>query len=636
LNDEWIFLHLLSLLLCYAFKTCFNLSFGLMNQHEQPLLYYTQQLEEARQKLTLLKAKKNTLGWLRLISILVPLILGFALLPEHMAAAVTCIIICIACFIYVVSLDVDNSAVIELTERHISINENEIAALHHTYSNLDDGKRFEPEEHAYAADMDIFGKYSLYQYINRCESEQGCALLAQRLLEPLPVNDIHASQEAIKELASQVKWRQLFQNFGKSAHITSQTQRRIEQWLQAPEKIFTPSYIKQLLVIYPLLPVAIVILYAYDFITFGRFSFIMILLLFLSSAFTKKINQLHSYVSRMAEEINTLHLQLQHTAKEQWQSTKLREIQLLVKEENKNAHTELLKLKKILDRFDARLNIIVIPFLNTFLLWDIRQAVSLEQWKQSNSISVAKWFNCIAQMEVINTFATLCYNHPGWCFPVFADEYFHFKAIETGHPLIPPGKRITNSCTVNGSGQVMLITGSNMAGKSTFLRSLGVNTVLSMTGAPVCAKQFEITPVNLISSMRIADNLAENTSTFYAELKKLQKIIEKVNKHEKIFILLDEILRGTNSLDRHTGSVALLKQMVQEKSVAVIATHDIALSQLEEQYPLAVHNYHFDVQVKGEDLFFDYRLKEGVCKSMNASILMKKIGIHMDDVRNDA
>jgi len=140
--------------------------------------------------------------------------------------------------------------------------------------------------------------------------------------------------------------------------------------------------------------------------------------------------------------------------------------------------------------------------------------------------------------------------------------------------------------------------------------------------------------VNLISSMRIADNLAENTSTFYAELKKLQRIIEKVNNHEKIFILLDEILRGTNSLDRHTGSVALLKQMVQEKSVAVIATHDIALSQLEEQYPAAIHNYHFDVQVKGEDLYFDYRLKEGVCKSMNASILMKKIGIHMEEVEN--
>jgi len=605
-----------------------------MNQQAQPFIYYTQQLEEAKQKLAILKEKKNTLGWLRLISILVPLILGFALLPQYIVAAVICIIVCVACFIYVVSIDVDNSASIELTERHIAVNENELAVFHNRYGDFDDGKQFEPVEHAYAADMDIFGKYSLYQYINRCESQQGRALLAQRLLEPLTVENIYANQEAVKELAPQAKWRQLFQNFGKSAHITLQTEQRIEQWLQSPEKIFARPYIKQLLVIYPILPVALVVLYTYDYIAFGRFSFLMILLLFLSSAFTKKINQLHNYVSRMAEEINTLQLQLQHTADESWQSVKLKSIQHLIKEENKSAHSELLKLKKILDRFDVRLNIIVIPFLNTFLLWDIRQAVSLEQWKQHNSTSVYKWFDCIAQMEVVNTMATLHYNHPDWCFPAFTGNYFHFNAIETGHPLIPADKRVTNSCTISGDGQVMLITGSNMAGKSTFLRSLGVNTVLAMMGAPVCAQQFEITPVNLISSMRIADNLAENTSTFYAELKKLQRIIEKVNNHEKIFILLDEILRGTNSLDRHTGSVALLKQMVQEKSVAVIATHDIALSQLEEQYPAAIHNYHFDVQVKGEDLYFDYRLKEGVCKSMNASILMKKIGIHMEEVEN--
>ncbi len=397
-----------------------------MNQ-QAPFVYYTQQLEEARQKLAILKEKKNRLGWLRLISILVPLILGFALLPQYIVAAVICIIVCVACFIYVVSIDVDNSTAIELTERHIAVNENELAVIHHRYGDFDDGKQFEPVEHAYAADMDIFGKYSLYQYINRCESQQGRALLAQRLLEPLPVSEINHCQEAVKELAPQAKWRQLFQNFGKSAHITSQTEQRIARWLQSPEKIFAQPYIKQLLVIYPILPVALVVLYTYDYIAFGRFSFLMILLLLLSSAFTKKINQLHSYVSRMAEEINTLQLQLQHTAYESWQSSKLREIQFLVKEENKSAHTELLKLKKILDRFDVRLNIIVIPFLNTFLLWDIRQAVALEQWKQRNNLSVSKWFNCIAQMEVMNTMATLHYNNPDWCFPVFIDDYFHFK-----------------------------------------------------------------------------------------------------------------------------------------------------------------------------------------------------------------
>ena len=168
-----------------------------------------------------------------------------------------------------------------------------------------------------------------------------------------------------------------------------------------------------------------------------------------------------------------------------------------------------------------------------------------------------------------------------------------------------------------------------MAGKSTFLRSIGVNMILAYTGSSVCAKSFTVSVAQLMSSMRIEDNLAENTSTFYAELKKLKSIIDEVNKSSKTFILLDEILRGTNSLDRHAGSKALIQQLVRRYAVAIIATHDIELSKLETEFPQSIKNYHFDVQVDGEELFFDYKLKHGICTSMNASILMKQIGIEM-------
>ena len=177
----------------------------------------------------------------------------------------------------------------------------------------------------------------------------------------------------------------------------------------------------------------------------------------------------------------------------------------------------------------------------------------------------------------------------------------------------------------------MLVTGSNMAGKSTYLRSTGINVVLAMAGSPVCAGSFTLSPVQLISSMRIADNLEESTSTFYAELKKLKTIIDKVNKNEKVFILLDEILRGTNSLDRHTGSKALIKQLIKQEAAAIIATHDIDLADMQQTYPTNMFNFHFDVQVNNEELYFDYILKPGVCTSLNASILMKKIGIEIDE-----
>jgi DNA mismatch repair ATPase MutS len=195
--------------------------------------------------------------------------------------------------------------------------------------------------------------------------------------------------------------------------------------------------------------------------------------------------------------------------------------------------------------------------------------------------------------------------------------------------LIGKSKRVNNDVKISHNGELILVTGSNMAGKSTYLRSIGVNIILAMAGAPVCGKYLKVSHVQVISSMRITDNLAESTSTFYAELKKLKTIIEKVNKGEKIFILLDEILRGTNSLDRHTGSVALMKQLIKYNAAAIIATHDLELAKLKNEYPEKIINYHFDVQVSNDELYFDYVLKPGICTSLNASILMKKIGIEL-------
>jgi DNA mismatch repair ATPase MutS len=254
---------------------------------------------------------------------------------------------------------------------------------------------------------------------------------------------------------------------------------------------------------------------------------------------------------------------------------------------------------------------------------------ALNAWNKKNKKKLPLWYDLIASFEVLNSLATTHFNNPSWVLPDFVDEYFHLDAKDLGHPLIKNEKRILSDFSINGLGKVALITGSNMAGKSTFLRSLGVNIVLAQIGAPVCATAFTLSPNKLMSSMRISDNLAEDTSTFYAELRKLKTIIEAVNRHEPVFILLDEILRGTNSLDKHTGSEALIKQLIKQKVVAVLATHDVELSKMEKEFSGSLINYHFDVQVEGEELYFDYKLKHGVCTSLNASILMKKIGIEI-------
>ena len=253
----------------------------------------------------------------------------------------------------------------------------------------------------------------------------------------------------------------------------------------------------------------------------------------------------------------------------------------------------------------------------------------LEKWKVTNKQQVKKWYEGLAAFESLSTLGNLSFNHPNWCFPILADDKGIFITKEMGHPLIPADKIVNNTFSTDGIGKINLVTGSNMAGKSTFLRSIGVNTVLAMAGAPVCAEELTLHPTRIISTMRVNDNLEESTSTFYAELKKLKTIIEAVNNGENVFLLLDEILRGTNSLDRHTGSEALLKQLIKHNAVGLLATHDLELAKLINQYPSNITNYHFDVQVNNEELYFDYKLKRGICQSMNASLLMKKIGIEL-------
>ncbi|HRI21901.1 MAG TPA: hypothetical protein PLA68_13155 [Panacibacter sp.] len=543
---------------------------------------------------------------------------------------VSIIIAGIAGFLYVVSIDTDTKEIIVNLERLLAINKQEINILKGDYYAREDGKIFEPAHHPYAQDLDIFGTASIYQYISRCTAEQSKQLLATHLLQPQDKEKILQTQNAVKELAGKLQWRQQFQSYGIKNPVTVNTEKRVINWLQQPVT-FREIYWQWIKIAFPAFTLSCTILYATDIINSALYSLIVFACFVFAGALSKKIHATYILLSRTVTEINTLYQQLDHVEKEGFASAFISSIKHSIEsKEAHNASAEIYQLKNILNRFDVRLNVFAFFFLNTFLLWDLQQMLALNKWKTKNRQAVPYWFNAIAAMEVVSSLASLAFNKPSWCFPEIADAHFTLTGKEIGHPLIASSKRVDNSFSVEGIGKAALITGSNMGGKSTFLRSVGVNTVLALMGAPVCAESFTISPVNLMSSMRIADNLAENTSTFYAELKKLQQIIEAVNRKEKIFILLDEILRGTNSLDRHTGSKALIKQLIKQQAVAIIATHDVELTVLENDFPQAIANYHFDVQVdKNDELFFDFKLKEGICKSLNASILMKKIGIEV-------
>lgn len=594
-----------------------------------PAAIYKEQLSQLTIQLSQLQQNKSLFAWARLISFVSVIAAIWILSGDGWLPAIAVSILFLALFIYFVSKDLANSSAIDNVKLLITINENELSALAHQVSHFPDGSEWMPPIHTYAGDLDILGKASLYQYSNRTTSQQGNQLFANWLLAPASLQETGKRQEAVKELAPQLKWRQQLQAHGQSKQLTIRTQENISSWLDEENKFINNAGWKIVRILFPLLSFTVLGLYLAAIIDQNRFLPLMLLFLSISFLISKKITPAYARLNRITAELETLSESIGCIEHNTFKASLLQELKNVYQSKEGTASGRINQLKKILNRLDYRLNPIVFIPLSAFLCWDLQQVLSLEKWKKKNQQNIHDWFSSLAEIEALSSLANLSFNHPQWCYPVFVNNQETLSAESLGHPLIPEEKRIDNTFSTEGSGQLSLITGSNMAGKSTFLRSVGVNIVLAMTGSPVCAQRFSLSPVRVMSSMRISDNLEESTSTFYAELKKLKEIIEEVYKNEKVFLLLDEILRGTNSADRHTGSTALLKQLVRHNAVGIVATHDLELAKLADEFPGNVHNYHFDVQVANEELFFDYKLKKGICQSMNASILMKKIGIEL-------
>lgn len=595
-----------------------------INQAEE---FYNSQKEKLLKQLHKLSSRKSAFGILRFGNVILIIAAVWYLSTFGWLYAVAGAILLLFIFVRLVYADLRNRELIEHTKKLLTIQEEELLALEGKYFQFKGGDLLKPADHFYANDLDIIGHASLLQYVNRTMSGQGIRKLTNWLLSPASKEEIPERQTAVKELLHKNEWRQNFQATGRQTHIEEATEKSIENWLKEKDIFlqFKPwSWLRYLL---PLIICSIVVL-----VIFGFFSMsILYLSLLIFSLIAYQINKLvapvHVQLGKTANELSVLSQLLKYIENEKFETTLLQKLQSQLQTKEGTASGKIKNLSSILDRLDIRYNLVISAPLNILLLWNLQQVLDLEKWKKRNREVIKNWFDAMANFESLHSFASLSFNHSGWCWPALSDKYFHVAAKEMGHPLINKNKRVNNDIEIDEAGKIMLVTGSNMGGKSTYLRSIGVNAVLALAGAPVCARAFSISRVQILSSMRVADNLEESTSTFYAELKKLKTIIDKVNEQEKVFILLDEILRGTNSHDRHTGSVALVKQFIHEKTAAVLATHDLQLAEIANQFPENILNFHFDVQVQNEELFFDYKLKKGICTSMNASILMKKIGI---------
>ena len=507
------------------------------------------------------------------------------------------------------------------------INSLEIKCLDGDFSGFKPGEEYAERDHPYSYDLDIFGKASLFQFLCRTTSRPASDRLAEFLKQPAGQKEILSRQEAVAELQPQTDWRQELMTLGYLNAGAGNDPAPLMQWLESDdlfrktggEKIITGSLsllaVSAVIAVIAGLPAGILApALALNFIFyFTRF---------------RRISKLHEQVSRSSDLLKAYSEIIRLIETRNFASPLLQKLQSSFMEEIA-ASDRIRQLSKLVSRLDYRLNVLVSAPLNLLFFTDIHLCLALERWKREHASRIPGWFASMAEFEALASLGNMAFNNPGWSFPRVTEDYFVFRAEEMGHPLIPADRRISNSFTSEGAGKAIIVTGSNMSGKSTFLRTCGVNAVLAFAGAPVCASAFTVSLVRLHSSMRISDSLEENISSFYAELRRLRAIISGAESDPKVFLMLDEILRGTNSDDRYTGSVALIKQLTGYGAVAIVATHDLRLAGLEQELPQSIVNYHFDVKVNDDELFFDYRLTPGICSSFNASLLMKKMGIRV-------
>jgi DNA mismatch repair ATPase MutS len=294
---------------------------------------------------------------------------------------------------------------------------------------------------------------------------------------------------------------------------------------------------------------------------------------------------------------------------------------------DKSAALRIKELSQIIQSFDSRLNIFSGLILNGIILWDFQCIQRLEKWKIQTAGQLPVWLEIVGEVDALISLSNHACNNPAYVFPDILAGKPVIEAMSLGHPLIDEKIRICNDFSMSYKGLICIVTGANMAGKSTFLRTIAVNLILGMTGTTVCAGKFKFTPCILFTSMRTTDSLSNNESYFYAELKRLKILKERLDSGADLFFILDEILKGTNSEDKSTGSKLYLTKLALRSGTGIIATHDISLGEMEKDFPGKIFNKCFEVEIDGESVLFDYKLRDGITQHMNAGILMRQMGI---------
>lgn len=564
------------------------------------------------------------IGTIRLVIVLVCFVLCYLLWGN---AALVLLVIGVSIILFLSLMKYHNRLFVRkrYSELLIQNADNELKGIDYDFSAFDGAPEKADPNHSYSVDLDMFGCHSFFQSINRTVTSFGKDQLADSLLDAYEKkDDITAQQDAIKELSRNYKLLSHFRAIGQMTECEDMDIHYFSQrFLQT--KSLAKSVWRCFIYVVPIVFAAVTVLYVFDLIPLSVIGLCWSLTFMLSLIPLKDIKKKMDLFEKRIDVLDRYSQLLNIVETENFDSELLKKLQGKIKDE-KSASLAIHQLKSYSNNLDQSFNVLGFLILNPVFFWNIFYAIRVEGWISKHKDDVSVWLKVLAKFDSLVSFAIFAYNHPDYTYPEVSDS-FVLEGKGLGHPMLNRNVCVRNDVTVGKQPFFLVVTGANMAGKSTYLRTVGINLTLACAGAPVCATSLKFYPYRLVTNLRTSDSLTDNESYFFAELKRLKMIIDRLKSGEQLFIILDEILKGTNSEDKQKGSIALMKQLVSLNGNGIIATHDLVLGNLEKEFPQDIKNYRFEADIKDEQLSFTYKIREGVAQNMNASFLMKKMGI---------
>ena len=553
---------------------------------------YRSQAEAAQQELNRVQQRIYRIGTLRVV-LFVACVAGLIYFRSE-GWGVLCAVAAVTMLPFILLIKRHNRlfARKDYLEKKAEVNRQELAALDYDTSAFDGGDEYADPAHLYTFDLDVFGPRSLFQYINRTCTQPGKERLAAWLEKHLENREeIARRQEAVRELADELQFRQRFRILGLLYKGKKADENELRAWAESPS-IFRKRRVLRLL---PALVTGVNVL-CLPAVVFGLlpgtvWGVVWTAFVISSFAFTGKVTKIQSVYGKKLQILGTYANLLKLMDKQDVQAAPLRGIKEEIGGEQRKASQSIQQLSRLMNELDQRNNMFMYTVLNGCFFWELRQIMRIEAWKEQHAAELPRWLNAIGETDALCSLGTFAYNHPGYVYPTFTDTPFCFRGTALGHPLMHRDRCVRNDIDIAKRPYFIIITGANMAGKSTYLRTIGVNYLLACIGAPVFARELQLYPARLVTSLRTSDSLSDNESYFFAELKRLKLIIDKLQAGEELFIILDEILKGTNSTDKQKGSLALIRQFMTLRANGIIATHDLLLGTLADAYPDDIRNF---------------------------------------------